>query len=74
MVPVVIEFGMHVLMDRFTPLSAPTVAGLLFLTRILYLLPIGVFDGMFTLIGLVVPIPIDTGDAKLPNESDSSAV
>ena len=74
MVPVVMELGMHEFIERSTPLSAPKVAGLLFLTRILYFVPEGVFDGIFTLIGLVVPIPIDTGDEKLPDKSESSAV
>jgi hypothetical protein len=55
-------------------LSVLIVAGAVFLTLILYPLPPIDAEGIVAAIGELAPDPIDTGLAKLPAASDSSAI
>ena len=72
-VPVVIVFETQVLMKRFTPLSGTLIFGFVFLTRILYFIPLVDDDGIKAEIGDTEPEPITVDVEKLPDESESSA-
>ena len=64
-------------MVRFTPLSVPFIAGSLLMTRIRYPVPEAVPAGIVADMApaaVLERVPIFTGEAKLPDASESCAV
>jgi hypothetical protein len=69
-----VTIARQVLIERSLPLSGLTVAGAVFLTLILYPLPVVVDERIIAAIGEFDPDPMVTGLLKLPAASDNSAI